>query len=269
MYKNIYTFTCQEINLFKTYFKLMKRQLFYFLVSVSIGLVSNNVLSQHITLSNVSGSVSNGGLVSVHGLSDASLIEAPVYVTNSSTDTLYLKLRKIIVDTVSGSSNTFCFGLCYAATVYVSPNPVQIPPGVTLYGNGFDGEYYPAGHEGVTTVRYLIFNINNLNDTASFTVSYAAQLNSVAENTSKILELTAYPNPANNMINIDYNVASSSRSLSISFRDILGRIIREMHLNSNIGNLNISTESFENGIYFYSIMDGDKTLDSKKMIIKH
>jgi hypothetical protein len=90
--------------------------------------------------------------------------------------------------------------------------------------------------------NYLVTGINNLKGSSS--------------------EVLAYPNPANNQLNI---VAAEATSLVIS--DITGKAILSTNLNN--GKSVINTENFVNGIYFYTLYNNNTKLGVGKFTVTH
>ncbi|MEI8203963.1 MAG: T9SS type A sorting domain-containing protein [Bacteroidota bacterium] len=246
----------------------MKKQYFSLILLISFALISNMVISQNITLSYSGGAIANGGSITVHDLATTPVISANVYITNTTTDTLQLKCRKFVIDTVTGTTNSFCFGLCFGSTTYVSPAPVAFAGGVTDMSS-FVGDYSPNGISGTTTIRYLIFNVNNLNDTASFIINYYAEPTSVNEYAANLISVNAYPNPANSYVSINYDIFKDVSNAKLIIRNILGKTMKEIPLNSISGRLNVNTEDLDEGIYFYSVAINNDIQNSKKLIIRH
>lgn len=244
-------------------------KIIYTLVLVAFaGLYS--AFSQGFTLSDANGAVANGDTVFVHGLTTASLIEAPVYVTNTSaTDTIHLKVKKFVVDTLTGTANMFCFGLCYPASVYTSPSEQAIPPATTFFGNGFDGEYVPYGVEGTTKMRYKIYNVNNMSDTVSFYVFYNASVVSVEELTSTHPQMSLSPNPAQDNVSLTYNVAGRKGNASVKIITLLGQTVFESVLEYRSTSKNLNIENLQNGIYLCNVLINGQVVVSKKLIIRH
>jgi hypothetical protein len=90
--------------------------------------------------------------------------------------------------------------------------------------------------------NYLATGINNVNGSSS--------------------EVIAYPNPANNQLNI---VAAEATSLVIS--DITGKTI--LSTNVNNGKSAINTENFVNGVYFYTLYNNNTKLGVGKFTVTH
>ncbi len=246
----------------------MKKHYISLLLIAVFASFSTTLLSQNLTLSHSGGAIANGGAIAVHGYVDANEIAANVYITNNSVDTLQLKCRKYVIDTVTGTLNSFCFGLCFGSTTYVSPNPVAFPGGVVDM-TSFVGDYYPQGISGTTSIRYLIFNVNNPNDTATFIVNYTAEPVSVKENAASLISIAAYPNPANSYVTINYDLNKVASNASLIIRNILGKTMKEFPLTSQSGRVNVNIEDLDEGIYFYSVMINSDIQNSKKLIIRH
>lgn len=90
--------------------------------------------------------------------------------------------------------------------------------------------------------NYLVTGVKNVKGTAS--------------------EVLAYPNPANNQLNI---VAADATSLIIS--DITGKTI--ISTNVNNGKSTINTENFVNGVYFYTLYNNSTKLGVGKFTVTH
>lgn len=83
-----------------------------------------------------------------------------------------------------------------------------------------------------------------------------------------IVQTLAYPNPANDKLNLEISMAQSSRA-NISVVDMLGReVIRLGDVNLSTGNnlIEINTSSLNSGAYFVKIMSNDG-ITSKKIAI--
>jgi hypothetical protein len=75
-----------------------------------------------------------------------------------------------------------------------------------------------------------------------------------------------YPNPANNMLNIDiYNNWNKQVSEIVIF-DILGKEIR--HFKSGLSKIYIDTSDLENGLYFIGLKN-ENSFSSQKLLIHH
>jgi len=75
-------------------------------------------------------------------------------------------------------------------------------------------------------------------------------------------QISVYPNPATNQVNFDLanNVADM-----ITIFDISGRVIESIQINGSIESLNV--ENFENGIYFYQVINNNEAIKTGKFVV--
>ncbi len=138
--------------------------------------------------------VENEHTLFIEGVPSVSEIVLEVDVKNLSADTLDVICRKYEVEVVDSTANLFCWGLCFPPFVFESPSPIRIPGGETV--SEFSGHYSPAGHAGVTVMRYTFLDQNNPVDSVCFYVNFLASTVGVDElDTEKLSVSNAYPNP--------------------------------------------------------------------------
>ena len=81
----------------------------------------------------------------------------------------------------------------------------------------------------------------------------------------------AYPNPASEIINIDYKTSSNS-PLTVSIFSSIGILIYERTINNFIGKIKIDTREMKNGFYFYTLSQSKNkrtALGTGKFIVSH
>jgi len=78
--------------------------------------------------------------------------------------------------------------------------------------------------------------------------------------------VSIYPNPSKTSINIDIIDSSKIKNAELKLYDALGAVI----VNTTLTNMKttISTSKFTTGIYFYKVLDNDKTIQSGKLIFQ-
>lgn len=79
-----------------------------------------------------------------------------------------------------------------------------------------------------------------------------------------------YPNPASNHVNIHFQSLHTGEA-KVRVTDITGKIIYHETLQAieGLNQLNISTELFKSGIYFYSCELNNKNIGTRKLLIQH
>jgi len=197
---------------------------------------------------------------------DTTLQHANVKIINTGSSTVDIKVS---MDNFAANPNLvsyFCWGIiCYPPTTFVSSDPVTLAPGDTAAS--FIGYLHPSGVAAVSQVTYNFFNIADESDSVSATFIYDFTTG-VDELTSKINVSNAYPNPANNLTRISYDL-NSSRNAKLVFYNLLGSIVYETPLTDNKGTLIVNTSGLKSGIYYYSIVTDGKNIASKKLVISH
>ena len=129
--------------------------------------------SQSLSLLNESGPVKNNStlIFSANNTSDEILSE--IYIKNISNEDIAVKLKKIENYTVENSMNVMCWGMCYGPGTYVSTDSVVIPAGAINEAD-FAGHYIANGNAGLSSITYVLFNVDNPSDSVSFSVNYVA-----------------------------------------------------------------------------------------------
>lgn len=88
-------------------------------------------------------------------------------------------------------------------------------------------------------------------------------------NSDKIRVLNAYPNPANDYTEIDYQIAGSVGIAKITLFNVIGNSVAEYELDKNDRQLRISTREMPTGVYFYRLLLEGKATATKKLLIRH
>jgi hypothetical protein len=86
--------------------------------------------------------------------------------------------------------------------------------------------------------------------------------NGVANPTS----FNLYPNPNNGIMQLDYNLGTYANA-KFNLFDITGKLIQTKNIATNEGSLFINEQNLDNGIYFYTILVGEKNIKTDKVVI--
>ena len=78
--------------------------------------------------------------------------------------------------------------------------------------------------------------------------------------------VSVYPNPSNNLINIDIIDASRVKNAELKLYDGTGAVIINTPLTNKT--TSIKTNSFPSGIYLYKVIEKDQTIQSGKLIFQ-
>jgi hypothetical protein len=78
-----------------------------------------------------------------------------------------------------------------------------------------------------------------------------------------------YPNPANAVANIEYDIRDNNAKAELTFYDMLARKVSTYELNSFDRKLRVDTRNWESGIYLYQLIIDGKKVATKKLLVRH
>lgn len=235
----------------------------YLLSSVIFG-YSQNIVLLNDNKNIISNTIVDINIASSSGATDEILIKNVSLIPDT------LKVIRTIYSVDAGDQTQFCFGgLCYSFTTDVSNLSLIIAPGDTVdfSENGFHS-IFNSGTSCVTrSVHYKFYNIHNFSDSTGVTLRYLCStgIDELLHGGGVIS--AAYPNPANSLVSIKYDVNELSQKSKIIFYNMLGKSVKEIILNDKQGTVKINVGDLNAGIYFYTFMVDDKIISTKKMVI--
>ncbi|MES2515382.1 MAG: T9SS type A sorting domain-containing protein [Bacteroidota bacterium] len=75
-----------------------------------------------------------------------------------------------------------------------------------------------------------------------------------------------FPNPNNGTMQLDYNLGGYSAA-KFNLFDITGKLIQSKNIENTEGSLYINEQNLKNGVYFYTILVGEKNIKTDKIVI--
>ncbi|MCC5943941.1 MAG: T9SS type A sorting domain-containing protein [Bernardetiaceae bacterium] len=78
----------------------------------------------------------------------------------------------------------------------------------------------------------------------------------------------AYPNPATEYVNFDYQLESMHSEAKITILNLLGSVVKEYKLDAFENKIQIPVHAFKSGVYFYRVSIDNQNVTTKKFIIK-
>lgn len=224
-------------------------------------------MSQSFQLSDGGVVLSNGTNLYVWGDSAmGTLMTKDIMVKNISSSVVSTIGKKIETNLISGTSSLFCFnGACYPSSTFES---VTVSMASNDY-TAFSAEYKPKGHLGESVVTFVIFNVNNINDSAWFIVHFNATPAAINEIASTKPEISnPYPNPAKDYTCINYSFPKNTLNIKFILQDIIGTTVKEIKISNTDGKLTLATNNIKEGVYFYSFFAGEKLILTRKLVIQ-
>ena len=191
-------------------------------------------------------------------------------VTNTDSVSHTYRCRRTIYTVDPTDSTRFCWGgLCYNWPTNLSSLSLAIAPGDTIHyaDFGFHAEFISKMATITRTVHYQFYDITNITDSTGVTIRYNSTVG--VDEMEKIggTISNAYPNPANLMVSMKYDINEYSQKGSIVFFDMVGKQVKEVVLNDKKGTAKINVDDLNSGIYFYSFVVDGKAISTKKIVI--
>lgn len=236
-------------------------------------LMSGFVSAQSLSLEWDGEVVADGTEILIEGDGSDFEYEVHMLVRNSTNQDLVVALLRETLSMPEGTENYICWGSCFGPGV-------DLARGVTIVANTttsdweYSGHYQPRiGFEeptifGTARIKYTFFVEDNEADNVSFIAKFHISGVSVDEIAEKVVFSGAYPNPANAIVSIDYNLNSINMPAQIAVYNMLGQNVMNHPIENNEGKLQFSVADLNEGIYFYSIIVGGQTIETKKLVVK-
>ncbi|MFK8039235.1 MAG: T9SS type A sorting domain-containing protein [Crocinitomicaceae bacterium] len=215
------------------------------------------------------GSTTDISGTTVYGSGDDFEMKYYLTIKNVSTSDLNLTIKRLRVDELAGTKDYFCWGIsllngqCYSETAVSAYNP-WVAVDYYDYPAGEEGILYsyhkPYGNNGMVKYRYYVME-NGGAILDSVDVQYN---NFLSTKTTKTPTIDIFPNPAQNILNIQAENISNLGSILIY--DISGKEVLSSEFKN--GNNKLNVEALTSGIYFYTIRNGKNTIETKKLLIQ-
>lgn len=175
--------------------------------------------------------------------------------------------EKVENNVVENTLNYICFGQCLSPTMYVS-NPTEANPGEPIL---LSAHYMSQTGEpvfGEQSMTYYIYEESNPDAKFVINVIFKYSLENVSEFSSENVFSNAYPTPASETVNFDYNFPANVNSAEISICNIMGQEVMRNEINGMSGKASINVSDLTDGVYFYSLIINGKVEKSNKIVVK-
>jgi hypothetical protein len=193
------------------------------------------------------------------------VISITANITNNGSNDLDVIVTKNVIQEADSALIYFCWNNCYTPAVFTSIDIITIESGKTDKSN-FHSYSDPQGKEGMSIVEYCFIDQSNQTDSSCVTLRFISSSTvNITEFHNNKLGANLYPNPATNLAHLSYQISSNNGKVVVY--DVLGQQIFTDKLNSTIGLLTLDLSSVNEGIYFYSLYDGNNLIETKKFIV--
>lgn len=195
-------------------------------------------------------------------------VELVIGVLNNTTDSMSVFVEKKYVSVLPNSYNSFCLDVCFAQSVFISPRPLALAPGELSDASKFHIVYNPSGNIGVSTIKY-VFTPRGGEGADSVVVKFVSDGVGINDKPVSINNFTAFPNPAHNQVNVQYDISNyRSNQAQIVITNLIGSKVQSVPVYSAKGKATLDISNLGTGIYFYSLQIDNKIVATKKLVVK-
>ena len=234
----------------------------FILVALACG-IFNGSQAQSLTLADATGLVE----ASLDTLGAAGELQAEWGVVNTTGTAVSVKARRNVIQEVAGSSNYFCWGVCYDETVTISTVSQTIQAADTNFT--FYAHYLPHGNAGLTAIEYVFYLASNSTDMTSQIVRYCVDADctlGLNENISAPMLAMSSANPLSGVGSIQYQLNAASGKMEIY--NLMGQSVGQYNLTSKNGFILLDAENFASGQYVVSIINSNGQRSTLPLIIQ-
>ena len=190
--------------------------------------------------------------------------EAVVYLAyqNMTNNPVEFRVRKDVLFMGEEADLLFCVGECYtgnlSAPMTLAANEMMPENGSLAFHASYSGSTDPA------LVKFTFFLTENESDKVTCYVCFGS--GSGIRPADLVKNLRAYPNPAHNLVSVDYVAPANGAYLVV--KNLTGKEVYRTELTSISGKKQIDVSKFNAGVYFYGVESEGKMLCTKKLLIK-
>jgi hypothetical protein len=183
-------------------------------------------------------------------------------VTNISDVQVAVKCSRSVITEIPGTSNYFCWGVCYGETTNVSLLSQTILASDT--NHTFYAHYKPLGNPGETRITYCFFNTANTADQACQTVSFCYESTceiGIEESKGSKLQLSG-SNPITGLTFMNYSMPAGENEGRLIITNPQGKIVKTSTVRGNSGSILLNAQDYAAGVYQFTLLTskGKETL---------
>ncbi|GAB1404234.1 MAG: T9SS type A sorting domain-containing protein [Lentimicrobiaceae bacterium] len=188
-------------------------------------------------------------------------------IKNTNNIDVSVKVKKYDLSLVENTRSNICWGVCYPWNVYDTPDAITLSPGAS--DDSFRCDYRHNGNHGTSSVRFTVYNTENINDTLSFIVHFQiGYLGLEDQKPVKARLSNAFPNPASTLVYFEYALPDLSQNAVVKVTNLLGTTVYSQAVEQVEGKLSIDVSNLSDGIYFYSLMLNNTPSTTRKFVVK-
>lgn len=192
-------------------------------------------------------------------------------ILHNETDQPQTYFLKNIRGNVGSSQDVkICIGDdCYDSKKDLAKIKINLDPGEIMT------DMYLELEMGIMETRgtFDLFFVNERNIREAFVVQARYDVRGLESNEEKFVHeaisiTDIYPNPAQRVAQVDYQVKDKSVEARIAINSFIGNPVQSYVLDPERNTLLINVSDFNPGVYFYTLFVGNKNVVTKKLVVK-
>lgn len=230
--------------------------------------------AQFINITNYQGQVVTGQLVTVSGPADSPLLTCSLNATRNGSTSVSVNVKRYETGVQAGTENYFCWGVCYDAIPAGTlpfwgagqESVLTMAPGVTL--DNFHAYHVPLGHAGVSTYRYVWYNIANTSDSVFVDIRFDVAAVGIEEVAARAARIEAYPNPAIGQdAQLEVTIDRAGAPAQLIVHDMLGAVVKRYTVGGQQTRVVLPTAEWTPGVYFVSLERSGALLATRRLVV--
>ena len=195
-------------------------------------------------------------------------VKGKLPVTNSGSETVDIKVRMRIEESVEGQEFYFCWDQCFPPTIFES-GVVTLAPGEMT--DLFNAYINPNGVPGKAVVCFDFFEADKPDDILTVCFNFNIdEVTSLDELDGPILMpmLSSSPSPAIESVQLAFEIPGTFVNAQLSIHNLFGNEIASIPVTSMKGSTMLDVTGYNPGVYFYTLTVDNQRLMSKKFVVK-
>ena len=241
----------------------------FFTLTLVISVFALSAQSFTVTEKATGNVVESGANYYINGDGAATWGELNIEFDVTANENLRLIGEKVENNVVEGTMNYFCWGQCLAPTVYIS-DPYDLAADSTevfsmhyMYLNSMEEV---LGQE--QSMTYYLYPGNDPDNKFVINIIFKYSNEGIEDNYLVEEFSGAYPVPAKDVVNFDYNFTSSANEAYVAIYSMTGQEVMRSEINALQGKVSLNVSDLADGVYFYSLIVNGQTKKSSKLVIK-
>ena len=195
--------------------------------------------------------------------------ELNLELTVTANENVNLVAKVEVIQNVEGTYNMICLDQCYAPGITITPVVNFNEGDAKDFAMHYSAED-PYNLEGVLgqeqVMRYYLYEEGS-HDQFIVNVIFKYSLDGIEDYNSAKVFGNVYPVPARDVVNFDYNFASSENA-EVAIYNMMGQEVLRNSINGMSGKLSINVSDLSDGVYFYSLIVNGVVEKSNKLVIR-